>query len=233
MSINYCLRPNAIGKNPNEFSASTISNKVIDHNMIIERMVLRGTHLQSESIRPVLELFYKITAEEVANGNSVNLPLIKIRPGISGMFNSIMDRFHVTRHKIKANTSAGLLLVNAMKSATVQKTDYHSPAPIVLKYHDSVTETDNSLITPGAPAILKGEKIKFNRNNKDEGIYFISAEGTETKASIISENTETTTIFIAPLSLKTGRYSLEVRKAFGTTNIVIRIGQLMGHLDVL
>lgn len=71
-----------------------------------------------------------------------------------------------------------------------------------------------------------GEELKFNPANAAEGIYFVAPDGTATKVDIIASRTEGRLMFSVPGTLATGSYTLEVRKGYGSTNIVVRTGSL-------
>jgi hypothetical protein len=76
-----------------------------------------------------------------------------------------------------------------------------------------------------------GEELKFDPANAAEGIFFIAADNTVTKATVIASRTEGKIVFSIP-SLPAGDYTLEVRKGYGSTNLVVRAGALQDTLIV-
>ena len=81
MAIKYYLQPNPITPDPNDQSARVQSNKVHDVDSITREMLRRGSTNTEADIRAVLNVFFEVVTEEVCDGNSVNLPLVNIRPG--------------------------------------------------------------------------------------------------------------------------------------------------------
>jgi len=117
MAIKYYLQPNPITPDPNDQSARVVSNKVHDTDSITKEMLKRGSTITEADIRAVLNVFFTVVGEEVADGNSVNLPLMNIRAGVTGVFSSIIDSFDAARHIKKANLTAGIDLISKMNEA--------------------------------------------------------------------------------------------------------------------
>jgi hypothetical protein len=69
-------------------------------------------------------------------------------------------------------------------------------------------------------------RLRYARN-----IIFNATDGTATPATIIASRTEGKIVFSVP-TLPAGSYTLEVRKGYGTTNIVGRSGALQDTLLV-
>jgi len=232
MPINYYLQPNPITPDPSDQSARVISNLIHDVDSIVKEMLRRGTTITEADIRAVLKVLFEVVTDEVAEGNNVNLPLVNIRPGITGVFSSAADSFDGSRHIKKANLSAGTLLAEKIGFAQVQKILQPIPTPALVQFIDITSKTTNSIVTPGGIGQIVGEELKFDEANNNQGIYFIATNGTATKAVNIATRTEGKLIFNIPASLVPGNYTLEVRKGYGSTNLVVRPGALMDLLQV-
>lgn len=124
------------------------------------------------------------------------------------------------------------MLTQKLNLAQVEKVLQTIAAPAIIEFTDVNTQNNNSVLTPGGIAQVIGEELKFNPANAAEGIYFIATDGTATKVDVIASRTEGKLVFSIPNSLTPGSYVLEVRKGYGTTNIVVRIGSLQESLQV-
>ena len=231
MAIKYYLQPNPITPDPNDQSARVLSNKVHDTDSITKEMLKRGSTITEADIRAVLNVFFTVVTDEVADGNTVNLPLVNIRAGVTGVFTNITDSFDASRHIKKANLSAGIDLIRKMNEAKVEKINVPTPAPALISFTDVNSQTTNSILTPGGIGQLVGEELKFNPANPAEGIFFIATDNTATPAPILASRTEGKIVFSIP-ALPAGDYTLEVRKGYGTTNVVVRSGALQDTLHV-
>jgi hypothetical protein len=230
MPIKYYLQPNPVTPDPNDQSARVLPNASLTLEDIIAKMMQRGTTVTEADTRAVLNLFFNVVSDEVADGNFVNLPLANIRVGISGVFTSITDSFDPSRHSIRATLSPGLLLSEKMQKVRLEKTLQPLPSPVILEFLNINTNTTNSVLTPGGIGQIVGEELKFNPDNPQEGIFFVAADGTETKVQIIASRTEGKLVFSIP-TLPAGNYTLEVRRAYTKENI-IRKGVLSDTLTV-
>ncbi len=232
MSIKYYLQPNPITPDPNDQSARVISNQVHDLNSIIFEILRRGSTVTEADANAVLKLFFEVVSDEVAEGNSVNLPLVNIRPGISGVFSNLTDSFDGSRHIKKANVTAGVLLNEKLAAAKVEKVVQATAAPALIQFLDVNTQNTNSILTPGGIGQIIGEELKFNPDAAAEGIYFVAADGRATKVDVLASRTEGKLVFSIPATLAAGSYILEVKKGYGTTNLVTRSGSLQDALQV-
>lgn len=232
MAIKYCLQPNPVTPDPNDQTARVISNTVLDATSITQEMLKRGSTITEADITAVLKVFFDVVSDEVADGNNVNLPIVNIRPGINGVFASVTDSFDEARHIKKASLSAGILLSQKMAKAKVEKVLGSMAAPVLLQYLDVNSQNTNSILTPGGIGQIVGQELKFNPGNPLEGIFFTGSDGVVTQATILQNRTEGLLVFSIPPTFASGTYTLEVRKGYGSSTIVVRSGSLQDALQV-
>ncbi len=231
MPIKYYLQPNPITPDPNDQSARVLPDASLTLDDIIAKMVKRGTLVTETDAKAVLNLFFEVVCDEVVDGNFVNLPLVNIRSGISGVFTSVTDNFDPARHALRATLSSGTLLNEKMQAARPEKTLQPTPSPVILEFLNVNTNTTNTVLTPGGIGQIIGEELKFNPDNAQEGVFFVKSDGTETKATVFATRTTGKLVFNIPNTLTAGTYTLEVRRAYTKDNI-IRKGVLPDVLTV-
>lgn len=233
MPIKYYLQANPITPDPNDQSARVAANTSLDLEALIAKMLKRGSTITEADINAVLKVFFEVASDEVADGNNLNLPLVNIRPGISGIFTNATDSFDPSRHTKKASLSPGLLLTQKMEAATVEKITQPIPTPTLIEFTDVNTQTTNSKLTPGGIGQIIGEELKFNTANAVEGIFFVSVtNGTATKVTVLASRTEGKLMFSIPASLVADNYTLEVRRGYGAA-ATLRTGTLADLLQVV
>jgi hypothetical protein len=218
MPILYYLQPNPITPDPNDQSARVLPKDIVDLEFIIAEMVKRGSVAGEADIRAVLTLLFNIIGDELARGNFVNLPIVNIRIGISGIFDSTTDNYDPTRHIIRPTVSPGALLFQKLQNVTVEKLKSSRPSPTLSEFTNVNTNTVDSILTPGGIGQIVGEELKFNPENPQEGVFFIKEDGEETKAAVFQTRTTGKLVFIIPASLTAGRYTIEVRRAYTKDN---------------
>jgi hypothetical protein len=231
MPIKFYLQPNPITPDPNDQSARVATNVTLSSDDIVKKALLRGTTLTETDLRAVMTLLFNVIGDEIADGNAVTLPLVNIRPSITGVFSSATDSFDDSRHVKRASLSAGVLLTQKMQGAKVEKIPSSQPAPDLQEYMNINTGTANSILTPGGIGQLTGSELKFDPSNLEEGIYLVHETGTETKITVLATRTEGRLVFSIPGGLATGGYRLEVRRGYGNAG-AIRTGALNELLQV-
>ena len=231
MTIKFYLQPNQITPDPNDQSARVVANESIDIEGIISRVLKRGTLVTETDIRAVLTIFFDEVTDLVADGNTILLPLVNIRPGIKGVFTNAADNFDSTRHSKKASLSPGLLLTKKMEEAKIEKISGYQPSPELLEFMDINTQTSNSLITPGGIGRITGSELKFNPANPLEGLFLVESAGAAKQVTVFATRTEGTLMFSIPSTLSAGSYTPEVRKGYGAT-ASLRTGVLNELLTV-
>jgi hypothetical protein len=231
MPLHYYLLPNVLGTAPGSLAPRVLSNRVLHLNKIFEKMDRRGSTVTIPDMQAVVTLLFEVIADEVAEGNTVNLPLMNIRPALSGRFDHMTEKFDHKKHRVKATISAGLLLKQKLQAAELVKVSKPERSPQLTSYLDINTDTSNRNLTPGGIGSLSGTYLNFDPDNEEEGIFFIAQSGEEIRASFLSTRHPSTLTFIIP-RLETGTYMVEVRKLFGKKSPALRTGMLKYPLVV-
>ena len=60
-------------------------------------------------------------------------------------------------------------------------------------------------------ATLTGHRLKHDPEDENQGVFFIATDGTETKVTVIGQNTASKLVFDIPAGLTSGDYQLVVR----------------------
>lgn len=231
MAINYYLQPNAITSDPDDHSARIMPRNSLELPDLVSEMLRRGTTVTETDAQAVVTLFMEVIIDKVMEGNNVNIPIANIRPGIKGVFNDANDRFDPTRHTIRATLSGGSQLDEALRQASTEKVSHHRTRPELTSYFDYNSQSSDSILTPGGIGEITGDQLKFDKENAQEGIFFIDSSGTETQVEVLSVRTNGRLMFQVPSEMPAGDYTLEVRRAYGN-NGDLRTGELIQLLTI-
>ncbi len=210
MPLRYGLIPNHLTDNPNDYMGVVTENETINTEQIVEQMIGKGSTVTKAEALSVIEEFNYAIVEAISNGNNVNTELFKVQPSVTGIFENSSDSFDKNRHAIRLNLNAGSRLAEAINNIDLRKIEITSPQPVLQKFTDLKNSIVNESFTPGQVASIKGSLLKFNEEDAQQGIFFISQDGTETKAKQIIKNKPSELMFFAPEGLK-GTFSVEVR----------------------
>jgi hypothetical protein len=211
MPLRYGLIENKLTADPDDYMAVVLDNETYNEEQIVERMISRGSTVTKAEALGVIEEFGLALEDILKGGNNVNIRLFSIYPRIAGVFNGPGDGFDSQRHGIRLNINAGSRLNKIVPEIKVQKVEVTSPAPVIEKFTNLRNKTVNESFSPGQIALLTGLLMKFDETDPEQGIYFISTEGTETKVTNISKNKPSELMFFVPETLTSGTYEVEVR----------------------
>lgn len=192
MAIKFYLQPNQITPDPNDQSARVAANATLTAEDIVKKALQRGSSLTEPDLRAVMMLLFTVITDELAEVNAVVLPLVNIRPGISGVYSSATDSFDSVRHIKKATLLAGVLLNQKMRDAKVEKISGSQSVPDLQEFTDINSGTTNSMLTAGGIGQIIGGELKFDPTHAAEGIYLVSEAAVETKITVLTaRNTDT------------------------------------------
>jgi hypothetical protein len=146
----------------------------------------------------------------VRDGFNVRTGLVCYGTVVEGPFADESDSFDPARHRLKARTIAGHRLRRALRDAELEKRLVDKPKPQPLTFLDLASGRKNTVLTPGGDARLVGRNLRFAPGDPRQGVFFVAADGSETRVERVSWNAPSHLIFCIP-DLAAGAYGLEVR----------------------
>jgi hypothetical protein len=232
MPIDYSLFKNNLTDDPDDYLARVVSNGTADLDQVIERMVAAGTTVTRADALSALESFFTAVTNLLLEGVNVTTPIANFKVGVRGVFNGPDDSFTPDRHQVNPTVSAGKRLRQEFQQkAQLRKQESNIPSPRPEVYLDINSDTRNLTLTPGGMGHLIGHRLKFDAADLNQGIFFIAADGTEARVTIIGQIKPSSLMFVIPNTLATGEYTVEVRAVLpGTTTL--RNGRLPAPLAV-
>jgi hypothetical protein len=233
MSIEYVLFESKLANIQTGAHAARVRPTfTADLDAIAEVIVQRGTTVAKADILSVLEDFFTVVEQFVQQGANVNTPHVNYRVSIRGLFDGPTDGYDPTRHQVVARLNPGPRLRKfAREHLVVEKLDPGAElAPLLLRYTDRNSGTLNSILTPNGLGEIEGRRLQFDRDDPDQGVYFVGADGTATPAAIVGRNMPSELSFLVP-DLAPGVYTLQV-KAISRRGTELRTGKLKAPLTV-
>ena len=174
--VRYALKENKLGEDSKGCLAivSALGAATIDD--VIGHMISEGTGLTRPQAMAYFEKLAQSVEYFIGLGFVVSTPLFRTRTTISGTFRDKFDSYDPARHQINVKTISGVRLSKLQRDLSTVKTKLNRlfPSPEILT--DSTTETDNSKITSGGGAVLRGSLLKFDPADVQQGIFFVAAD---------------------------------------------------------
>lgn len=215
--LQFNLTENLLTDALDDYMAQVTNVRVYTNEEIAERMLKRGTLLTKVDILATMEGYQTEVADIVEEGSGINTPLFNVYPAIAGTFEGAADNFDSSRHRVKANVNAGVLLRDATKRVKPQKVQVADPIPYIVEVKDIVSGSVNDGLTPAGILQLRGSRLKFIQENPDNGVFLIPETGTEIQLTIIAENKPARIMAMLPADLAAGTYFIEIRTTYASS----------------
>jgi hypothetical protein len=218
MPLKYALYSNNVSKEKGTFRAMIKKqhNRTLDY--VLDRMEDRHSTIVRFEAEAAISLFFEVVGDILEDGDSINTPLFHIKSSISGKFLSHEDRFYSKRHKVNMKLRPGKLLKEVAQKIKTQKIESRLPVPIVDKFMDMISGTENKHISPGGSAMVYGRHLDFDMEDEKQGVYFVGEAGTFKVDKIIRKVYSYIWINI-PNDMTKGKYRLEVRSNMKTKTL--------------
>ena len=207
--LKYSLNENQLTDRQDDYSAITHATNSFDMEAIITRILASGTLVTRTDVVAVMNNFQEAVVSIINEGGMINTPLFNTSFSISGVFESPLDMFDTTRHKLNINLAKGVLLRNIEKMIRIEKTNTVTPAPQVQEVRDSLSATVNERLTPKGVIEIYGYNLKIAGDDSDSGLWFVHSTGREERAEVMINNKPSQIIAIIP-NLEPGEWQIKI-----------------------
>ncbi|WP_282035879.1 DNA-binding domain-containing protein [Saccharicrinis aurantiacus] len=210
MPLRYGVIANHLTADPDDLMGVVTDNDTITTEKIVEMMAGKGSTVTKAEALSVIEEYEYAIVNAIKQGNNVNTELFKIYPSISGVFINDEDTFTASRHAVKLNLNAGPRLASAVSDIELRKVEVKGSMPVIQKITNVKTGAVNEDFTSGQLLSIMGSHIKFDEEDAEQGVFFIAADKSETRASNVFKNKPSELLVFAPEGLS-GVFTIEVR----------------------
>lgn len=225
--LKYFLKDNPLTEDPTDSYGAVQHGKPVDDQELEAMIQYRSTGVAKSDVIRVMDEIKIAMRYFLASGRSLNTSLINASFSISGVFTDEEDRFDASRHSLNLNIKPGLGLQDVTEKVSLAKITVPAAVPVLNSFVDTETGTKNQQLTPGAPGKLSGQKLKFDAEDPQQGVFFKQETGNKTfKVEKYVECQPSKLIFKIPTGMAAGNYKVEVRKGTEKT------GQLPATLQV-
>lgn len=194
---------------------------------IAVEVAARQGKYEADEVALLLNKAMEVTAEAVASGYRVNLPLCHIQPAASGviMKNDLSKPIDRNKVKVYANLSQGPGLRKAMSTNQIEI--FLQPAAVGPFINGAINPAMPSAgyILPGQQCVISGRNLKLAGDDATVGITFThTADQSEVKIAPASvyPNEPTSLQFVLPASMKEGTWNLTVTTQFGGGGTLVK-----------
>lgn len=209
------LYDNPLTEAPGDYTGKVRITGTVRNSDIAQEIVKERTEYRPETIENILRLADVKKREALAAGKSLVDGVGQYMLNISGPFTGKKSDYKSPDNPINVIYTPGAELQKLLGNIYVNA-DIASVGPMVANITDSTTKSVNSLLTPGAPAIITGSTLLVKGDHPSVGVYFTPEAGGEpVKVPLIVANTKSQIIISIP-QLADGQYWLSVTTQAGS-----------------
>lgn len=230
--LKYSLSENLLTPDQDDHMAQVVDLQITGRDEVIEQITSEGSILKKTECNAVITAYFQQVRKNLANGMGYHDDFISISPSIQGVFNNDEDRFDPERHTIYPSVSPSAKLREVVNDIKVVKVKANERKPEIKKVYDYVSDSYNSIITPGTTLEITGDMLKVNTEDENQGVFFINLnDNSEVKVERIIQNHPKKLVVIIPASLYSGKFNIEVRAA-PKNNRTFKSGRLTSELNL-
>lgn len=217
------LKKNQLTPDPNDFTASAVSNGSVSVSNIIDELVSEGMEVKRETVLDIVTRFNRKSADLVLSGYSVNTGLVYMRSVIKGPFYG--KTWDPDLNSVYVSITQGLELRQAVAETTVEILGEQADLIEILSITDSTTGKTDGTLTKGRNAELKGSFLKIVGDNPACGISFLN---TTTQAITLLDkadivlNEPSRLLIIVPTTIDAGEYELTINTQFTSGGAILK-----------
>lgn len=220
--VNVWLQDNLLTPRPNDYYGRVKPMGTISNDDIAKEIIKEGTEYKEETIIDILSRSNRIIIEKMAEGYNVNTGVFYSHISVNGVFDGATDRFNPEEHRLIASFTSSNDLREQLKKTQVEIVGTITSEPVIGKVIDSLSEAEDSNITPNNVLIIKGNRLKIAGSDASNGVYLINqVDNTRHKCEQIISNEPKQLMIMVP-ALEAGNYELEIVTQYSSSNTVVK-----------
>lgn len=214
--IPFVLRENLLTADPDDCMAQVTPEKAqIYTQEKIDAEILKRGGVTEAALAAVRKAEKSVYADIIAEGGVINADLFNTSFSISGVFTNQADNFDPKRHAVNLNVTAGTVLKEAATKAKPFKKEGSSTDPFITRVTDSVTG-DTQTIKAGTAIELLGSRLKFDKTDKEQGVFIKASDGKEYASIAVIETKPARAVVLISAEIPAGECTIEVRTKIGS-----------------
>lgn len=229
--MDYYLADNPLTSDPNDYRGVVVTQGTRTRADIVKAIADDNVGLSESELLAVFKAEEKIVSKFVEEGYSINTDLFSLSPSMRGVFHDIREVYDAEKHELRLNFVPGKALREVVRRIGLRKVAPNKNQPLISVVEDVVSGTNNERITPAKAVRIFGNKLAFDAQDAEQGVFFVNDKSKAIRASEYIEQGGKKIYAGVPDALIAGNYTLQVRTK--TQGGEVRTGQLDTPLAVV
>ncbi|MFC2330810.1 MAG: DUF4469 domain-containing protein [Treponema sp.] len=207
------LRPNPLTKdNDRDCIAEVYSHTPTQRNEDIAALITKErSEFRPETILNILDMRDKAVLGFIRDGLSFMDGVSQISPRVAGVWETENAQFDEKIHNRTADMIPTMELRNIFDKITVKVLGAKEDSAKIASVTDTVTGLKDGTITIGDDIMIEGEKLKINEDDVEQGVFFITEDGSEFKTERrLSINKPSQLMARVPKNVPEGKVTIKV-----------------------
>ena len=215
--MDYYLIPNTLADD-GSYIARVVAGKSYTMDDLIDLILSERNMVSRPDLEAIMATLEDALVRIVQEGNSLNLPWMKLGYGMKGRFEKISTKRNPNDHPLEISVQPGSLLADAV--AAVELKRIHTPdfGSQIIRFIDYESQTSNTKLTPGNMFKIIGKRLRIAGDQLDEiGLYVRDRNLKKTKVTKLLNNEPHLLSGQMPDDLAPGVYQLVICTQVGTS----------------
>lgn len=208
---------NPLKTGENKYCFRSVTDQTLDSEQLIKEIINYNSTITEADARAMLSVLNDRVKHFVALGYKVELPFAYVFLKANGTVAKLNDAFvpGTKNHRISACCTLKEEAAKEMEDSTayrISNTGWVVLPKIteIASMDDAGTESETLKFQAHDILRVKGKNLAFDHSDKEQGIFFIGADGTETRASRYHNIGSAITDVYVPEDLVKGTYKVKV-----------------------
>lgn len=176
--IKYFLRKSKLNTSASSpFVAQTLQYAKVSLRKMIQE-ISRGTTVMAADTKAVLENMQEMILSNLAEGRTVDLGFLRIRPVVKGVFQHPDETFQKDKHRIEPTVTVSDSFKKELAMLSqAERIDAREIKPILMSL-ENLTGESNTSFSSGDLVKLRGSFLNFEKSNPELGVFVQSGDST-------------------------------------------------------
>ena len=179
-SVKYKITERVI-RGITRFFPRVVHNQTVYTDEFLKNVLGLGSTLTLGDLKAAVEMINQGLVSELRQGNRVVLPWGSYGLAARGQVESADAHFKKGQNEFIPRLNPSKELKKALADTRAKKVRSEAPNPLPRRVTDTATGLANQTLTPGGIAVVKGQDLKFDPGDLEQGIFLVPRDIPEGK----------------------------------------------------